>query len=232
MTQHPSFKQHAHANTGQSMVEYGIVIALVGIAALAGLTVLGNSVVDTVAVVENGNGTAGGLTGGNALSAPPNTTATTYPEGYASAIDSALPSYINASSPKSAQMTYHEDDTICGSETGATAEERCKRLQGEAIATDNGDGTITYEYPSGRTVTSGTRTDADGNTTRYYHELDPVTGIEITQEYAADGSGYSTIRTPDGSIIERQTTIDPDTGIKMIVTTITDPAGNVTTTMS
>ncbi len=207
--------------TGQSLAEYGLLIAIVSLGALVALSVLGGSISQSVDTMRDGNGQMGGITGGGSPGGGGGAQTTNYPTNYNVGNASDVAAYYDTGTSKFMQMGYGER-TICGTEAGKTAVERCKRLMGEDIVTQNPDGSTTTESADGTVVTE--MRNPDGSSWKNTTQPD---GTRISESYGADGSSNIKTTYPDGSSVERQTTVAED-GTRTTVTITTDRNGNVT----
>ncbi len=192
-------------DSGQSLVEYVLLVSVIAIGALGAITLFGGSLSTTTDVMATGNANMGGVTGGGTIGTGPAGTSS-YDEAYTGnlATASVVGAAYDASSPRQAQMAFNAVNTICGTEAGATPAERCQALQGLPVTVTNADGSTTTTYPDGTVETS---------------------------LYDSSGNGYTNTVNPDGSSVRVDTAVDSVTGVVTTTTTTTAVDGTVTTTV-
>ncbi len=141
--------------SGQSLIEYVLLVSLVAIGALVAISFFGSRLETTTSLMATGDSNMGGTTGGGTITHGAGITPPAYPQAYSGNLATAasVNGAYNAGSPKTIQRGFNTTTTVCASKAGATTYERCQRLQGLPVVKSYADGSVTTEYPDGSMTT-------------------------------------------------------------------------------
>jgi hypothetical protein len=216
--------KHHPSTCGQSLAEYVLLIAVVAIACIFGLSVMGGGLSDSIlSMYSTGTGDQGPMTGG----APVGDTLdgdVDYDMNYTGNTD-LNPDDDPAYDPASITLSNNDVwglDSICYAGGDQDLNSRCAAIQGDGgVVTENEDGSITREYPNGDLETERRTNQGIERQT----ERADGTMVEYFESYG--GLIHEITTNPDGSSVDRL--FDPNAGENGVTTlTTVDEDGNQT----